>query len=178
MVAEYALTSHSNHLPSTFAVRLATSFSLIGAGTYTLMFPSPVSLPVGGMENYPGILQVGLDTLLDFATNEGPTLLLLAVGCAIWPFNGKMRPLFGALLLAHIGVLAADCVAGNWRAIPITATLVVWLSWLLGWDIFHSKHRVTLRARSAMGGGVRASWGNFVYFCTGWWRAVLLSPWA
>ena len=146
-MAGYVLTTFSSRLPSTFAIRLAASFSLIGAGTYILMFPSPVSIPVAGMEYRPDLLQLGLDTILDFAANEGPTLLLLAAGGATWPFDGKMRPILGAILLAHIGVLAADWAAGNWQVMPITGTIVVWLSWLLGWDIFHSKHLVACRAR-------------------------------
>ena len=181
VMAENMLTPLSNRLPSTFAVRLAASFSLIGAGTYTLMLPSPVSVPVAGMEDYPRLLQVGLDTAVDFAANEGPTLLLLAVGSATWPFDGKMRPLIGAVLLAHIGILAADLVAGNWRVIPITATIVVWLSWLLCWDFFHSKHRIALRGRSAIAATVRSSWTNLIYLCAGWWRATfsmhLPLPW-
>ena len=180
-MAENMLASPSNRLPSPFAVRLLASFSLIGAGTYTLMFPSPVSVPVAGMEDYPRLLQVGLDTAVDFAANECPILLMLAAGAAIWPFDGRLRPLIGAILLAHIGALAADWVAGNWRVIPVTTTIVVWLSWLLCWDLFHSKHRIALRARSAIAATVRSSWTNLIYLCAGWWRATfsmhLPLPW-
>ena len=140
-------SSLSNRVPSTFAIRLAASFSLIGAGTYNLMLPFPISVQVAGMEGYPYLLQLALDTLLDFAVKEGPTLLMLAVGSAAWPFDGRLRPVIGAVLFAHIGILAVDLVDGNWQVIPLTSTIVVWLSWLLGWDIFHSKHLVACRAR-------------------------------